>query len=224
MGLTGFPGSGHHEPASLRQRKKTATRRALRSAATRLIGERGLAEVTVEDIAAAAGVSARTFFNYFASKEDAVVGWDPDLAAELMDALVARPAGDDPLDALSHVLVETFGGFDADPREVLDRLSVIRAEPHLLARHAAGWVEVERQLVAALEQRGGGEAPAGDHLALVVATALAACRVAVMSWCERDGQTHVAELVAENLREISAGLARPVPDAPTGWTRGGGSR
>lgn len=222
MSLSSCPESGHH--ASLRERKKTATRRALRSAATRLIGERGLAEVTVEDIAAAADVSARTFFNYFASKEDAVVGWDPDLAAEMMDSLVARPAGEEPLEALSAVLVETFGGFDTDPRDFLDRLSVIRAEPHLLARQAAGWAEVERQLVVALEQRGSDVAAAGGHVALVVATALAACRVAVMAWCERDGQAHVAELVEANLREISTGLARPVPDAPTGWTEGGASR
>lgn len=237
------PDSGHQ--ASLRQRKKEATRRALRSAATRLIAERGLAEVTVEDIAAGADVSGRTFFNYFASKEDAVVGWDPELVAGLAEALVARPAGEDTLEALSAVLVETLGGFETEPRDLLDRLSLIRAEPHLLACHVAVWAEVERRLVAALAARSGpvrpgaaGPGPAfvgaarsgevwpedrppdADRLALVVAAALTACRVAVMTWCERDGQVPLSDLVRSNLRAVADGLAGAVSTTQSIPTQG----
>ncbi len=73
-------------PVSLRERKKLATRRLLRRAALDLVAERGLTNVTVEDIAEAADVSPRTFFNYFPSKEAALFGGDPDRAAELRDA------------------------------------------------------------------------------------------------------------------------------------------
>src|SRR5580698_6176379 len=72
-GDAGQPAGGDAEqPAGLRERKKVATRKALGMAAMRLAVERGLEHVLVEDIAEAAGVSARTFNNYFASKYEAI--------------------------------------------------------------------------------------------------------------------------------------------------------
>src|SRR5262245_10871046 len=84
----------------LRERKKVETRRALQSAAGRLAAELGPDGVTVEAIAAAAGVSARTFFNYFPSKDDAIAGVTPAHSSELLADLVDRPAGETPLEAL----------------------------------------------------------------------------------------------------------------------------
>lgn len=82
------------EAASLRERKKRATRNALRRSAVRLVASRGLAAVTVEEIAAGADVSARTFFNYFPTKEDAVSGWDPAMLSDMVERLRKRPAGE----------------------------------------------------------------------------------------------------------------------------------
>ena len=85
MTLTSMSPAG--EPrASLRERKKLATRRSLRRVAFDLVAERGFAHVTVEDIAEAADVSPRTFFNYFPSKEAALFGTDPDRVAALRGA------------------------------------------------------------------------------------------------------------------------------------------
>src|ERR1700734_487809 len=84
---------------SLRERKKLATRRELRRVALRMIAERGYSNVTVEEIAEAANVSPRTFFNYFPTKEAALFGAD----AELAEATAQRrgpPPGRDPFPGL----------------------------------------------------------------------------------------------------------------------------
>src|SRR5271154_6346541 len=83
-----------------RDRKKQATRRALRFAALELVAERGFAHVTVEDISEAADVATRTFFNYFPTKESAVIGADPERIEELQANLLARPPAESPLQAL----------------------------------------------------------------------------------------------------------------------------
>ena len=83
-----------------RDRKKLETRAALEHAALTLVAERGLAGVTVEDIATAVDLSSRTFFNYFPSKEDALVGANPASAAELRERLEAMPAQVPVLEAL----------------------------------------------------------------------------------------------------------------------------
>src|SRR5579862_278681 len=92
-------------PVSLRERKKLATRRLLRRAALDLVAERGLANVTVEDIAEAADVSPRTFFNYFPSKEAALFGEsDPDRAGGLRDRVASEAPGEPALSALRTVM------------------------------------------------------------------------------------------------------------------------
>ena len=76
----------------LRERKKAKTRQALTAAAIRLSIERGSPDrVTVEEISEAADVSPRTFFNYFSSKEEAIVGVDPTVPRRCAAELEARP-------------------------------------------------------------------------------------------------------------------------------------
>ena len=72
--------------------RSSATRQALHAAALELVAERGLDRVSVDDIAERADVSPRTFFNYFASKVDAVIGWDPSYAYRLGRRLRRSPA------------------------------------------------------------------------------------------------------------------------------------
>ena len=102
--------------ASLRERKKLATRRALRRVTLDLIAERGFAHVTVEDIAEAAEVSPRTFFNYFPSKEAALFGADPDRVAALRQRVVRETPGGPVLEALRMVMV-------SEAQRVADELS-----------------------------------------------------------------------------------------------------
>jgi len=112
-----------------RDRKKLATRHALRSAALRLVAARGIHHVTVEDVAEAADVSTRTFFNYFASKEEAVIGIDPGQAEHFTQALAARPSDEAPLRALQAVLGELAGQIAEGEDDWLLRMEVVRRIP-----------------------------------------------------------------------------------------------
>ncbi|MGW6904997.1 TetR/AcrR family transcriptional regulator [Streptomyces sp. NPDC054940] len=96
-------------PPGLRERKKQATREALREAALRLAMERGPDQVRVEDIAEAAGVSPRTYNNYFASREQAIVSAvTADREARIAAAVAARPAGVRLADAVTDAVVEQY--------------------------------------------------------------------------------------------------------------------
>lgn len=113
---------------SLRQRQRLATLRGLHLAAAELAEESGLAAATVDAIADRAGVSRRTFFNYFASKEDAILGLiPPRVPDEVLEATVREAAGTDDLRRAVHLLVATarasrmtVGGY-ARRRELVDR-------------------------------------------------------------------------------------------------------
>src|ERR1700679_1991917 len=91
------PGQLTAAPVSSGQvRRRRRTQRALQDAAIALVGRRGLAEVTVEDIAAAAGVSRRTFFNHFPTKAAALFDPDPADAERLARLLSAASGAADP--------------------------------------------------------------------------------------------------------------------------------
>ncbi|WP_265523053.1 TetR/AcrR family transcriptional regulator [Oerskovia flava] len=138
-------------PASgLRERKKRERREALVDEAQRLVRERGLDAVTVEDVCASVGVSPRTFFNYFASKDDAVLGLSPvDVDPEITATFLAGgPSGD--LLADVEVLVAHFlSGPFMTPERMAATLELVHAEPRLLVRHLS-WIEGHRADLEAL--------------------------------------------------------------------------
>jgi AcrR family transcriptional regulator len=93
-------------PPGLREVKKARTRQAISDVATRLFAERGFEEVTVAEIAAAAEVSVKTVFNYFASKEDLFFDRADELLGGLVRTIAERPAGATVTDALRELLTE----------------------------------------------------------------------------------------------------------------------
>lgn len=165
----------------LRERKKLDTHREIIRCARALVQEYGVDQVTVEEIADAAGVSPRTFFNYFSSKEEAVVAPDPVVLIALAEELRTRPASEGPVAALRAVLIGR-----GDPDATLARWQLrqewIAANPKLLPRYLAGTAQIEEVLTNALAARAGLD-PARDHRPrALVAAVLAATRTSVAWW------------------------------------------
>jgi AcrR family transcriptional regulator len=200
-------------PASLRERKKLATRRLLRRTALNLVAERGLANVTVEDIAAAADVSPRTFFNYFPSKEAVLFGGDPDRAAELRDRVATYAPGQPALEALRTVLAqdaEAMAGelrsLGGDPADWLRRMKVARADPHVRAAHAAQMAMIEGAIADGLATRLGADQESDPYPGVLAAAAVAVVRSCLTFWSGTDGATRLGQLIDQAFQALGAGL------------------
>ena len=192
-----------------RERKKLETRRALASAALHLAAERGPDQITIEDIAEAADVSVRTFFNYFSSKEEAIVGWDHAGLAAAAARLLERPADEPPLDAMRNVVrgfIENAPDW-ADERALRQRL--VREHPSLLPRHLASHYELERALLNAMAERLGVD-PDGDlYPAVVVSTSVHAMRLALSWWEAKGRKASLRTLLDEAFDILESGLQQP---------------
>ncbi|MEU0288202.1 helix-turn-helix domain-containing protein [Streptomyces sp. NPDC006147] len=205
----------------LRERKKRATRAALTEAAVRLAAEQGADQVTVEAISAAAGVSVRTFFNYFDSRDDAFVVVDADASERVRRSLLAAPPGLSPLEALREALATELR--EAERQHELWSLHarVLRASPHLLVRNLGAQTADETGLAEAIAARiRAGETPAppedgvdraapGLYPRLLAAVAGAAVRVSVQHWCERPDDAAFADVFHEVFALLAAGLPAP---------------
>jgi AcrR family transcriptional regulator len=200
-------------PVSLRERKKLATRRLLRRAALDLVAERGLANVTIEEIAEAADVSPRTFFNYFASKEAALFGGDPDRASTLRERVASEAPGEPPLTALRKVMAEdseevadelrSLGG---DPGEWLRRLKAARTDPHVRAAHAAQMARIERAITEGLADRLGTDLETDPYPWVLAAAAVGVVRACMGFWAGSGGSAQLTQLIDQGFQALADGL------------------
>jgi AcrR family transcriptional regulator len=162
----------------LRQKKKEATRKALREAALRLALERGPDNVRVDDIADAAGVSPRTYNNYFSSREQAIVAAvTAEREAHVAQAVAARPVNVRLSDAVVGAIVEQYtdpGGHD--PRALL----LITTRPAIRDAFLGTAAGIEDPLTAVIAERIG---DGGQLTARVLSASVAAAvRIALGQW------------------------------------------
>jgi AcrR family transcriptional regulator len=207
----GPPAAG--APGSLRERKKAATRLLLRRTALELVAERGLANVTVEDIAEAAQVSPRTFFNYFPSKEAVLFGGDPDRAAALRGAIASAVPGRPALDALRVVLTqdsEAMAGelrsLGGDPAEWVRRMKVARTDPHVRAAHAAQMAMIERAIAEGLAARLGADQETDPYPGILAAAAVSMVRACLTFWAGSGGAIPLGQVIGQAFKTLADGF------------------
>lgn len=211
--MTATTGSTPAHRESLRERHRRRTLAELEQVALRLFTERGFDAVTVDDIAAEANVARRTFFRYFASKDDVLFTDQSHQLDALREALAARPVEEPPLTALRRAILSMADSYEGDRERLLHRAKILAATPSLrgrgLDRQRAG-----EQAVTDLVAEWLGVDPTRDlRPAIVAATTLAALRVALNAWLADGGKAHLPTLAAEALDLLDGGLQRCVTRA-----------
>lgn len=170
-------------PVDLRTRRRQETERAIRSAAFRLVGRHGFDQVTVEMISAEAGVSRRTFSNYFPNKEAVVAagpGQFPDEArAEFLAAVSTEPVV--VLRDLTRLLLRGLAQNIPDQEEARTTLTLAQEHPSVLAALLASYDAFEHEVASIVAQRLG-QRDDDELPALISAIALSAIRTGLRRW------------------------------------------
>jgi len=197
-------------PTGLREAKKAETRRRLTASARSLAAVLGLDGVTVDAVCADAGVSLRTFFNYFDSKESAVLGEEPPLGTpSAREAfLTGGPTGDLLADLVT--LLDPSDALEQEGRDGLRAaLELAEREPRLLAAHLARQVAREQELAVLVAQRRGlADADRSCRAAAAVA------HTVVRSACHEWFDAHDAAPLGDHLDRARADVAAALSTAP----------
>lgn len=163
----------------LRERKRRQTRDRIAQAAMTLFLQQGFEATTIDQIAEAADVSKRGFFDYFPAKEDVVAAWQDEFAESLLSAIAARPAKEPLARVVEEALVSTIVA--AVNPQTLAIGKLIHGTPALRARDHLKYAKLEQKLVEALTARNKSK---GDQLRirLLAMSTIGALRIAGQTW------------------------------------------
>lgn len=205
-------------PSGLRERKKVATRQALSEAAMRLAVERGLDNVLVEDIAEAAGVSTRTFNNYFASKYEAICALQQDRAIRVGEALRSRPPGEPLWESITQAVSSQFGSAPIDDgpagqsqKEWIAGIRLVVTSPALVGEYLKVQGLVQYHLAAAMAERIGTSLDTDMFPRIMAGAVSAAMQAAMERWLRSDPPVPLAPLMRQALRQLSEGMLHVLP-------------
>jgi AcrR family transcriptional regulator len=202
-------------PPGLRERKKLATRQALGAAAMRLAIERGLENVLVEDIAAAAQVSPRTFNNYFASKYEAICALALDRSFRIGEALRERPASENIWDAISNAVLTVYASASTAPDpQIIAGIRLVTSSPVLRGEYLKALWIMEHELAEAIAERTGTAPAAGTFFTRAFAGGITAVvQAATECWLSADPPVALAAVIEDALHELAEGMLAVLPQA-----------
>jgi AcrR family transcriptional regulator len=176
---------------TLRERTRRAVRAEIAEAAVALFAERGFDETTVEDIARAVGMTKRSFFRYFPTKEDAVFAGTEVLVEQVVADLESRPAGEDPWDGLKEVLTAWHqriysAGMDLAGQRLIESTPTLRARMH---QKREIWRQAARDVLVARGRLDGFSAD------LLTNAATAVLDTVAQEWVRTDGRADRRDLL-----------------------------
>ena len=191
----------------LRDRKKDETRERLLRAAVELVAQRGYQAVTVDEIAAAADVSPRTFFRYYPTKGDVLFADQDVRLAQLPSLLAERPPGETVLRAVRRFVLGFVGEVAADTQLYVTRARLVFGHPQLQAHVLRRFAQLEAAVAAAAADERGADPDTDVAPRVVAAAAVAAVRSTAMTWLARDGRGDPAAIANEAFDLLERGLA-----------------
>ncbi|UVJ40689.1 TetR/AcrR family transcriptional regulator [Arthrobacter sp. CJ23] len=205
---------------SLRERKRAATRSAITAVARSLTADRGLNGYTVEEVCEEAGISRRTFFNYFHSKEDAVIGsFSDDLPQDALADFTLNPGrmpntiSSTLLAALHHLTLTIMERSAVSRAEVHQLIAAIKAEPQLLGRMTLEGEARERQFAELIAAR---EGLPPEHPEIIMAAAVfgAVSKRTAQQFFSEDNTRPYRGLLETNLRAAQKLFSQPLDTTP----------
>jgi AcrR family transcriptional regulator len=182
---------------SLAERKRQLVRDELTEAALHLLAFQGFEETTIDQMAAAAGVSRRTFFRYFQSKEDVIIEFLSDHGRQLSATLSTRPATEPPATALQNTLRAFTDTFREHPEKSHRLSKTMIGTPSLLARYLERQVTWRALLTTELAARMNTDPRTDPRPAVLVAVAFAAFDTALTWWVDQDATADLNALLSE---------------------------
>ena len=201
----GFRGTG---ASGLRERTRRAVQAEIGATAMRLFLEQGFDDTTMEQIAGEAGISRRSLFRYFGTKEDIVLGYLVEAGFVVKDALEARPVGEQPWEALRAALESLTFVSGYSPEKNLAISKMLYETPSLHAGHLEKQLRWQELLVPNIQMRLG-EAPSAEtndapdpRAQAIVACALTCLDVANEVWTRSDGKEDLARLYDEAVAAV----------------------
>lgn len=186
-------------PIGIHERKRRAVRAELSEVALQLLTDRDFESLTIDEIAAAAGVSRRTFFRYFTSKEDVVFAFLDQWATRLCEEIVARPAEEDPITAVQHGLRQHMAAYRSSAERALALVRLVGQTPSLRAQEHISREHLRLGIVDALGRRLGVDAERDMCPHVLASIALAPLDAAFVTWFGARRGEDIDSLLDEGL-------------------------
>jgi AcrR family transcriptional regulator len=203
----------------LRERKKLRTRQALVDAGLDLFMRQGFEQTTIDEIVNACEVSRRTFFRYFASKEDLFIAESDDRRADMIDLLTQRAATEPAWRSVRAAVVDLAGALLGDRRRRLARARLIARTPALRAATLEAQQRWQQALVETLSARTGPDLDVLD-LHLMAGAATAALHAAYEVWTAENGHGDFSQLVEQAFDRLAYGFAQQAQSSPASQKSG----
>ena len=192
---------------ALSERRRRLLRDELGRVAIGLFVQYGFDNVTVDDIAAAAGSSPRTFFRYFATKDEVVLDYERRLHERLLVAVRSRPQKEGPVEALRQAYIETSHVEPAERERVLQLGRVLENAPALRARVSGERIVEDLGLAEHLAERLGARAD-DARVRVIIASMGAVAEKEFRTWVRGGGKGDPANRIAEALALLEGGLGQ----------------